>query len=87
MVLVLIGIWGLAMAITGFAIFDLTGNAAAAYAAAALPVVFALTGLAPNGAWALPALALAWAVTTRVLPPAPAAPPPPVAAAVAPAAG
>lgn len=87
MVLVLIGIWSLAMAVTGFAIFDLTGNAPAAYAAAALPLVFALTGLVPHGAWALPALALAWAVTARVLPPAPITPQPPLAAAQAPATG
>ena len=76
---IVFGIWGLAMAVTGFAIYDLTGNEAAAYAAAALPLLFVVTGLVPNGAWALPALAVVWALGARVLPVQhPAAPPVPV---------
>ncbi|MEO3473569.1 hypothetical protein AAFN86_17005 [Roseomonas sp. CAU 1739] len=78
---ILIGIWSLTMAATGLAIFDLTGNVAAAYAAAALPLLFAVSGLMPNGAWALPALAIAWALTARVLPPGHAAPRAPMAVA------
>ena len=79
---ILIGIWSMTMAATGYAIYDLTGNEAAAYAAAALPLVFAVTGLMPNGAWALPALAIVWAVTARVLPPGHVAPHAPVAVVV-----
>ena len=78
---ILIGIWGLAMSATGFAIYDLTGSEAAGYAAAALPLLFAVTGLMPNGAWALPAVAIVWALTARVLPPHHAVPPAPVAVA------
>ncbi len=81
---ILVGIWSMAMAVTGFAIFDLTGSTVAAWAAAAMPLVFAVTGLVPNGAWALPAVALAWAVTARVLPPHHAPPQPIVAAAAGP---
>lgn len=81
-------IWGLAMTVTGFAIYDLTGNEAAAYAAAALPLLFVVTGLMPNGAWALPALAVVWALGARVLPPPhQATPPAPVAVAASPATG
>ena len=85
---VILAVWALAMAVTGFAIYDLTGNEAAACAAAALPLLFLLTGLMPNGAWALPALAVIWALGARVLPPqAQAAPPAPVAASASPATG
>ena len=66
---ILIGIWSLTMAATGYAIYDLTGNEAAAYAAAVLPLILAVTGLMPHGGWALPALAIVWAVTARVVPP------------------
>jgi len=87
MLFVLLPIWGVAMAITGFAIFDLTGSTAAAWAAAVMPLAFAVTGLVPNGAWALPALAVAWALTARVLPPSPSTPPAPVATMEQPSAG
>ncbi|MBW6400740.1 hypothetical protein KPL78_22965 [Roseomonas sp. HJA6] len=74
MLFILLPIWGVTMAVTGFAIFDLTGSTAAAWAAAFMPLAFAVTGLVPNGAWALPALAVAWALTARALPPSSPAP-------------
>lgn len=85
---IIVAIWGLAMAVTGFAIYDLTGNEVASYAAAALPLLFAVTGLMPNGAWALPALAVVWALGARALPPQHhALPPTPVAVVASPATG
>lgn len=78
---ILIGTWSLTMAATGYAIYDLTGNEAAAFAAAALPLVLAVTGLMPHGGWALPAFAIVWALTARILPPDHATPQAPVAVA------
>jgi hypothetical protein len=52
-----------------------------------LPLLLGVTGLMPHGSWALPVVAMVWALTARSLPPAEASPSAPVAAMASPTEG
>lgn len=71
------GAAALAMAV---AVFDLTGSAVIAVAAAALPLALGATNIMPFAGWALPMAAVIWALAARM-------PAPPADAAAAPESG
>jgi hypothetical protein len=64
-----IGFFAAAAAAMAVAVFDLTGSAFAALAAASVPFVLGATNFMPFAGWAVPVAFVIWAVTARTIAP------------------